>query len=287
MLLPQLIANSLIAGAIYTLLAVSFSMAFRVTKFFNFAHGAIAAVGGYAVFFFLQAFATNAIIGIGVGILFAGVLGFLIEKCIYLPLRKRKSSNTVLLVASLGVFTIIEALLAILFSSQFQTLPSVFGLDATVEIFGAVLSGIQIVAIVASVLVTTGLVLFLRFTKFGKEIRAVSDSEEVSKIVGINTNALIGKVFLVSALIAGFAGMCAGFDTGIEPTMGLQLLLKGIIASIIGGLGSIYGGALGGFLLGFVENFGVWQFSGEWKDAIAFAVLILFLLLRPQGITKQ
>lgn len=88
-------------------------------------------------------------------------------------------------------------------------------------------------------------------------------------------------------MIAGLAGILYGLDTGIEPTMGLSLLLKGVIASIIGGIGNVYGGVLGAFLLGFVENFGIWKISGEWKDAIAFVVLILFLLFRPNGLMRK
>ncbi|MDO8655872.1 MAG: TIGR01841 family phasin, partial [Nanoarchaeota archaeon] len=116
---------------------------------------------------------------------------------------------------------------------------------------------------------------------------ATQTQEEVSKIVGINTSKIIGRVFFIGSAIAGLAGILIGFDTGIEPTMGLSLLLKGVIASIIGGIGNVYGGVLGAFLLGFIENFGIWKISGEWKDAIAFGVLIIFLLFRPQGILRK
>ena len=134
---------------------------------------------------------------------------------------------------------------------------------------------------------TVGLVLLLKYTMFGKAIKAVSDDEEVAKIVGINTNKIISYVFFIGSAIAGLGGILVGFDTGIEPTMGFALLLKGVIAAIIGGVGSIYGALIGAFLLGFVENFGIWQISGEWKDAIAFILLILFLIFRPRGIMNK
>lgn len=121
-------------------------------------------------------------------------------------------------------------------------------------------------------------------TMFGKMVSAISDDAVVARIVGINTNKLIGRVFFIGSAIAGFAGIMIGFDTGLEPTMGMSLLMKGVIAAIVGGVGNIYGGVLGAFLLGFAENFGVWQVSGEWKDAIAFAILIFFLIFRPKGI---
>ena len=105
--------------------------------------------------------------------------------------------------------------------------------------------------------------------------------------MGINTNKIISYVFCAGAIIASWAGILTGFDTGLQPTLGLSLLLKGVIASIIGGLGSIPGAFLGAYLLGFVENFGIWKISGEWKDAISFGLLIIFLLFRPNGIIKR
>ncbi|PIR77056.1 MAG: branched-chain amino acid ABC transporter permease, partial [Candidatus Magasanikbacteria bacterium CG10_big_fil_rev_8_21_14_0_10_38_6] len=120
-----------------------------------------------------------------------------------------------------------------------------------------------------------------------KAVRAISEDEEMARIIGIDTNKIIGYVFFIGSAIAGFTGILVGFDVGIEPNMGLNLLLKGVIASIVGGIGNIYGGVLGAFLLGFVENLGIWKISGEWKDAISFALLIVFLIFRPRGIMNK
>lgn len=192
----------------------------------------------------------------------------------------------VLLVAALGVMTAVQSIVAILFTSQFQTLSRSAGNEAVYNIFGGVITQTQLIILILGLLIMAAIGLMFRYTLFGKAIKAVGDDEEVSKIVGINTVKVIGWVFFIGSAIAGLAGILVGFDTGIEPTMGLSLLLKGVIASIIGGIGNVYGGVLGAFLLGFIENFGIWQISGEWKDAIAFGVLILFLLFRPQGILK-
>jgi len=121
-ILPQLILNSVIAGAIYALIALGFNLIYGVTKFFNLTHGVLAAVGGYAVFFFYKTLGWNLFFSIIIGVLMAGLLGYLLDKIIYLPLRKRKAANMVLLVASLGAFTAIQAIIAIFFTSQFQTL---------------------------------------------------------------------------------------------------------------------------------------------------------------------
>lgn len=193
----------------------------------------------------------------------------------------------VLLVAALGVMTALQAIIAILFTSQFQTLSKNAGSEMVYTVFGGVITQTQLIILILGILIMVGIGLMFRYTLFGKAIKAVGDDEEVSKIVGINTVRVIGWTFFIGSAIAGLAGILVGFDTGIEPTMGLSLLLKGVIACIIGGIGNVYGGVLGAFLLGFIENFGIWQISGEWKDAIAFGVLIIFLLFRPQGILKK
>lgn len=283
-ILPQLVINSLIAGSFYALVALGFNLIYGATRFFNLAHGIFAVIGGYTVFYFFSKGLLDWPLAVLVGVLVSGLLGFLLDKVLFFPLRRRKASNMVLLVASLGAFTALQAILAILFTSQFQTLNS---LVIVYDVFGGTITLVQLVAFILSILSFVFLFLFLKFTRFGKAVRAVSDDEEVAKIVGINTDAVIGKVFFIGSALAGLAGILVGFDTGIEPTMGLGLLLKGVIASIVGGVGSISGAFAGAFLLGFVENFGIWQISGEWKDAIAFLLLIIFLIFRPQGIFKK
>ncbi|MES2213383.1 MAG: branched-chain amino acid ABC transporter permease [Patescibacteria group bacterium] len=282
-IIPQLIVNSIIAGAIYSMVALGFNLIYGTAKFFDLGYGVLTTVGGYAVFYFSRTLGFNIYVAILLGILIAGLVGFLVEKIVYKKLRTRKASSMVFIVAALGVMTTIQAIIAILFSSQFQVFPVSIN-SSTYQMLGGVITGVQIIALVLSILIMFALVAVLRFTKFGKAIKAVSDDPEVSKIVGIDTDKIISKVFFIGSAIAGLAGILVGFDTGIQPTMGFSLLLKGVIACIIGGVGNIYGGVLGAFLLGFVENFGIWKISGEWKDAISFGVLIIFLLFRPNGI---
>lgn len=282
-IVPQLIVNSIIAGAIYSMVALGFNLIYGTAKFFDLGYGVLTAVGGYAVFYFSKMLGFDIYVSIILGVFIAGLIGFIIEKLVYKKLRVRKASSMVFIVASLGVMTALQALIAIIFSSQFQVFPRSISTQ-TFDVFGGIITGVQLIILVLSILIMFSLVFVLRFTKFGKAVKAVSDDEEVSKIVGIDTDKIISKVFFIGSSIAGLAGILIGFDTGIEPTMGFSLLLKAVIASIIGGVGNIYGGVLGAFLLGFVENFGIWKISGEWKDAIAFTVLIIFLLFRPNGI---
>src|SRR3989344_4456101 len=240
-IIPQLIVNSIIAGAIYTMVALGFNLIYGTVKFFDLGYGALTAVGGYAVFYFYKTLSLNLYISILLGILIAGIIGFLLYKFVYSPLRARKSSGMVLLVGSLGAFTAVQALIAILFTSQFQTLTQSAGAGKVYDILGGVITEVQLIILICGLVIMAGMALILKFTIF---VKAVGDDEEVSKIVGINTPKIIGWIFFIGSAIAGLAGILIGFDTGIEPTMGMSLLLKGVIASIIGGIGNIYGGVL-------------------------------------------
>lgn len=285
--LPQLVANSLIAAGTYALIAMGFSLIYGTTKFFNLAHGVMAAVGGYVVFWLTNQFAGMPLLcAAALGVLGAALIGLLLDRVVYRPLRARKASTMVLLVASLGAFTVIQAVLAMLFTSQFQTLATAVS-ETVYQIAGASITETQVIILGSAVVVLVLLMLLLKLSVFGKAVRAVSDDEEVAKIAGINTEKIIAWTFFLGSGIAGLAGVLIGFDTGIQPTMGLDLLIKGVIAAIVGGVGSVSGALLGAVLLGFVENFGIWKISGEWKDAIAFALLIVFLIFRPKGIINK
>ncbi len=296
-IVPQLIANSIIAGGIYALVALGFNLIYGATKFFNLTHGVIAAIGGYTVYYltkkndslavFFNHSSGSVVLAVIIGVLVAALVGYLLDLFLYRKLRERKASPMVFLVASLGAFTCLQAFLAILFTSQFQTLGGNAGDIVTYTIGGGIITEIQAIIVVSVLVIMVLLGVFLKKSLFGKSVEAISDDEHVAKIVGINTEKIISIVFVIGSAIAGLAGILVGFDTGLEPTMGMNLLLKGVIASIIGGIGNVYGGVLGAFLLGFVENFGIWKISGEWKDAIAFGLLIVFLLVRPQGILKR
>lgn len=282
-ILPQFIVNSIIAGSTYALVAMSFSFVYGVSRFFNVAHGVLAAIAGYTVLHLAKTLGFNLSLSIVAGIAVAALIGWACEFFIYRTLRKRKTSGTVLLVASLGVFTSLQAFIAILFTSQFQTLSGLINTQVF-HIGTAAITGVQIAILIASALTFIGLWLLLSYTPLGRAVRAISDDEEVAKIVGINTNRVIGAVFIIGSSIMGLVGILVGMDTGLQPTMGLIILLKAVVGAIIGGMGNVYGAFFGGYLLGFAENFGIWHISGKWKDAISFVILILFLLFRPQGI---
>lgn len=221
-----------------------------------------------------------------VSCLLAGSVGLALYRGLYTYMRQRSRSPLIMLVASLGILLALSAFISIVFQSAPRPLPDPFG-SVPWTIWGANIKGFNFFAIGVAVFGFLGLLAVLKWTSFGRAIRAIGDDEEVSKVVGINTTVIIAAVFFVGAVYAAMAGILSGHDTAIQPRMGLLLLLKGWIASVMGGIGNLYGALLGGFVLGVVEQFAIWDLAGEWKDVIAFLLLILFLSFWPRGLIPR
>jgi branched-chain amino acid transport system permease protein len=287
----QLLFNGIIAGSIYTLIALGFGIIYRTVKFFHFAHGVVYTAGAYICYsvvsyWLLVVRGQNALgwlVAIVVGIIGAGILGVLIDRLVYYPLRKKKASNMIFLLASFGVFIFLQNLIQLIFGAQILTLKT-GQIKEGHQFLGAVITDIQILILLASCLLLIMLWMFVQKTKLGKAMTAVSDDVITASVVGINPERIIFVSLAIGSVLAGIGGILISLETNIEPTMGFNALLKGIIASIIGGIGSIPGAMLGGFFLGIAENLGIWKIQTGWKDCIAFVILIIFLLFRPGGI---
>lgn len=282
-MIQQIILNGLIAGGIYALIAIGFTIIYRTVRYFHFAHGAIYTVGAYLAYIFLNQLGLWSITSGLLAILFCAVLGILVDRIVYLPLRRQKASNLVVLIASFGVFIFLQNLIQLIYGAQILTLRT-GPVREGYQILGAIITDTQILILVVSVLLSVVLWLFIQRAKLGKAMRAVSDDPLAASVVGIYPEKTIFASFAIGSALAGAAGILISLETNIEPTMGFNAILKGIIASIIGGIGSIPGAVIGGFFLGIAENLGIWKIPASWKDSIAFAILIVFLLLRPGGI---
>ena len=245
-----------------------------------------ALVGAWCGFLLTGAPGAGLYLSWGVSCLLAGCVGLALYRGLYVYMRERARSPLIMLVASLGILLAIAALIVIVFQSAPRALPEAFG-SAPWNIAGARIKGFNVFAIGVALAGFVGMWYLLKLTSFGRAVRAIGDDEEVSKVVGINTTVIIAVVFFIGALYAAMAGILTGHDTALQPRMGLLLLLKGWIASVVGGIGNLYGAIVGGFVLGLVEQFGIWDMAGEWKDAIAFVLLILFLSFWPQGLLPR
>jgi len=282
-MVQQLILNGIIAGSIYALIGLSFTIIYRTVKFFHFAHGVVYTAGAYCAYALITFLNFNIIPAFAISVVFTCMLGMVIDKTTYLPLRKQKSPPLVLLIASFGIFIFLQNLIALLFGNQILTIRT-GPIKEGHQIFGAVITDNQIIILIVSIALMFLLWLFIQRTKLGKAMRAVSDDSIAASVVGINPNKTILSAFAIGSALAGASGILISLETNIEPTMGFTAILKGIIAAIIGGISSVPGAMLGGFFLGIVENLGIWHIQAGWKDSIAFAILIIFLLFRPGGI---
>ena len=229
---------------------------------------------------------SNLYLSWGVSCLLAGAVSLALYRGLYVYMRLRAKSPLIMLVASLGILLAITAIITIIFRAAPRPLPDAFGSDVW-TVAGANIKAFNVFAIGVALAGFAALLVLLKRTAFGTAVRAIGDDEEVSKVVGINTTVVIAVVFFIGAMFAALAGILSGHDTAIQPRMGLLLLLKGWIASVIGGIGNLHGAIIGGFALGMIEQFGIWDLAGEWKDVISFVVLIIFLSFWPQGLLPR
>jgi branched-subunit amino acid ABC-type transport system permease component len=282
MILPQLLANGIIAGAIYALMAASFSLIFNIVKFMDLSPGAIFVVGAFAAYAFNILLGLNIILSVFLALIISGIIGILINFLVYRPLRNRKADNFTLLLASFGIFLLITGIILLLFGADIRTFG--FPIMKGYEFLGAIITPTQILLITCSIILFILLFILMKATRIGKSMRAVADDRAVSSTLGINVERTISITFVLSSMLAGISGILVAFEQNLEHFMGFGAVLKGITASIVGGVGNVPAALLGGFLIGIVENIGIWYLPSGYKDAIAFVLLILFLLFRPIGI---
>jgi len=278
----QFFANAIITGSVYTLIALSFSFIYSTTRFIHFAHGVVFTIGAYFAYACVSIIGLPLVASIPLAILSATLIGILIELIVYRPLRRRGTTPLILLLSSLGIYIILQNMISMAFGDDTKALRG--GLvQEGIEILGARITPIQLMIVYASMFLLIGCWALMKYTKMGRAMRAVASDQNLALVSGIDTNKVILFAFALGSALAAVAAILISYDTDMTPNMGMNALMMGVVAVIIGGVGSIPGAALGGFLLAFAQNFGVWKISSQWQDAIAFIILLLFLIYRPNG----
>jgi len=282
-MLLQLLLNGIIAGAAYALVAVSFGIIYSTARFFHFAHGAVYVAAPYCAYVFIVWAGMSPLFALPVAMVIAASLGAALEFVVYRPLRRRGASPLILLLASLGLLIFLQNLISLAFGDQARTLRQGDVVEG-IRLLGARVTPVQTVIVLCSVLSCALVWVFLHHTQMGRIVRAVGNDSELARMVGMDSDRALLVTFFVGSGLAGMAGILVSYDTDMRPTMGLQALLIAVVAVIIGGTGSVEGSFLGALLIGLVQNLVVWKISTQWQDAITFLLLLLFLLLRPQGL---
>lgn len=281
-MLLQLLANGLITGCSYALVALGFALIYNTTRIFHFAHGAVYTLGAYFFFTFWSMWHIPFIPALFLAFVATAIFGILIEQAVYLPLVRRGSSPLVYIVSSLGLYIIIINIIAMLYGNETKIpLP---GLQPTYSFGGIILTRIQLLIFLGFILISAVVFLVLRKTRLGITLRAMRDDPELISVMGINPIMVRRIVFALGSILAALASILNSLDVGMDPNMGMSAILSGAVAVIIGGVGIFEGAILGGVLLGIIQSLAIWQISARWQDPITFLILILFLLFRPQGI---
>jgi len=282
MTFTQILANSLVIGSIYALVSCGFSLIYSTNKFMHFAHGVAVVVSSYMLYWMFVMLNIPFTVSCFLTLVIASLFGFLMYRLIYRPLQNRKSSNVILLIASVGILVLFQNLILVGFGPNIKTLE--FAEPIIVNIFGATLTVLQIIIFLVSVILFILLYLLMKKTKLGRNFRAVADHKELANIIGIDSKKVADYSFILGSLLAGIAGIFIALEQTLTTSMGTNLIIKGFTGAIIGGIGFVPGSIIGSFILGLAENFGIWFLPTGFKDAITFILLFLFLLLRPQGL---
>ena len=276
--------NGISLGSVYAIIALGYTMVYGIAKMLNFAHGDVIMVGAYICFFAISSFGLPPAVGILLAMLVCTLLGIVIERLAYKPLRQA-TSLAVLITAS-GVSYLLQNGAQLLWTSNIKMFPSFFP-GQPVELFGGELkiTVASIVTVAVCVVITLALTWFTGQTKVGKAMRACSEDKGAAQLMGIDVNTTISVTFAIGSALAAVAGVlfCSVYPN-LTPTTGSMPGIKAFTAAVFGGIGSIPGALLGGVLLGMIEIFASAYISTQLSNAIVFAVLIIVLLVRPTGL---
>jgi branched-chain amino acid transport system permease protein len=281
-MLVQILLNGIVSGFAYALVAFGFALIYSTTKIFHFAHGGIYTLAAYLMFTFYNQMHFPLLVAVLLSLTLSSILGVAIDELIYVPLTKRSSTLLVQMISSLGLYIVIVNSIALFYGNETKIVTP--GVQPSFRIGTVILSRIQIATLLASLLLCLFLIFILKKTKLGLMIRAMRDNPELLSIVGVNPRMIRWFVFAMGSFLAAVPSILVGLDVGIDPNIGMSAFLAGSVSVIVGGVGVFEGAPLGALLLGLTQSLVIWKASARWQDAIAFLILILFLLFRPQGI---
>jgi branched-chain amino acid transport system permease protein len=294
----QELVNGITTGALYSLVALGFSMVYGVLKLLNFAHGDLYMIGAFIGYFVIQWFGGPSALTIPVPLLLVimfalaavlvGGLGVAIERFAYRPLRD--APRIAPLITAIGISFFLENAALLLFGGQYRiyNTPDFIKLSSGIQIGSVTIDTVQIMVVVLGVALMAGLRLLVSQTLLGKQMRAVAADREAAEMMGINVNRTIAVTFFVGSALAGVAGVMAGLlFNQVTNTIGFIAGLKAFTAAVVGGIGSLPGAMLGGLLIGLAESFVTGYISSTYTNLLVFALLIVVMLARPSGLLGQ
>ena len=282
----QIAFNILLFVSLINLIALSFSIIYFTTKFFQIAHAAVISFSAYFVFLFANKFSIPFPFSVALAITSSTLIGVACEVLVYRQMRKRNVPTLAYLIASIGLYVVLQNCISLLFGDDTKIINTA-EIKVGNQIFGAYITTIQIITVFVSVALFIIVNLFLHYTAKGKSIRAVASNPELCNIYGISTNKIILIAFGIGSALAATAGILSAMDTNMTPTFGFNLLLYGVVAMIIGGVGSTRGLIAGALLVAIAQHLAAYYIDTKWMDAVTYIILILFLIWKPLGFSGK
>ena len=278
------LVNGISLGSVYALIALGYTMVYGIAKMLNFAHGDVIMIGAYVAFTAVSGMGMPPVVGVLLSVVACTVLGVLIERIAYKPLRK--ASKLAVLITAIGVSYFLQNVALLIYGANTKSFTSVVTIPALKLMDDKlVISGETIVTVVACLIIMAGLMTFMKYSKSGRAMLAVSEDSGAAQLMGVNVNATIALTFAIGSALAAIAGvlMCSSYPA-LTPYTGSMPGIKAFVAAVFGGIGSIPGAFIGGLLLGVIEILSKAYISSQLADAIVFAVLIVVLLVKPTGL---
>lgn len=274
--------SGLSLGSIYAIIALGYTMVYGIAKMLNFAHGDVIMVGSYICFFAMMRYNLPPVVGVILAVIVCTVLGMLIERAAYKPLRQAPS--LAVLITAIGVSYFLQNGALLLWTSSPKVFPSIIG-NGKIQLGELTISHVTLLTVAVCLVIMAVLTWFTGRTKMGKAMRACSEDKGAAQLMGIDVNGTISMTFAIGSGLAAIAGvlLCSAYPT-LVPTTGSMPGIKAFTAAVFGGIGSIPGAFLGGLLLGVIETFAKAYISTQLSDAVVFSVLIIVLLVRPAGL---
>ncbi|HUV09228.1 MAG TPA: branched-chain amino acid ABC transporter permease [Spirochaetia bacterium] len=283
-LLQQLV-NGISLGGVYALEAVGFGLIFNILKFSNFSHGGVVAICAYLGYFITQNLIHNFVLSLIVTTIAGGFIGVGIEKLVFRPIRLKGAPVTLFIVNSITVAMLVQQFFAVTLGADYYPYPEFFK-ETAIHLGNLTVSKTYIIMLVISGVVLLFLGTIIKRTKVGIAIRAVSSDIRTPSLMGVNVDYIISIAFFLSGILGGVTGYLLGMTYTVDPFIG-SMILKGIIAAIIGGMGSIWGGAIAGVLLGSAESLLIAEIGASLTPIVVYSSIIVLLLIRPEGIAGK